>query len=106
MGGDGMKCPHCRVVASAGDFVVIDSRDDNNREFPTARTRRRGCPKCFRRFTTFEVPLAELSQWKAGWTKGQREVEAKLEEANKKIAAFKEVFALLGEGVTTSGGAK
>ncbi len=43
-----MKCPYCTFV----DSKVIDSRPIND---GTSIRRRRECPKCQRRFTTFEV---------------------------------------------------
>lgn len=43
-----MKCPYCTFV----DSKVIDSRPIND---GTSIRRRRECPECQRRFTTFEV---------------------------------------------------
>ncbi len=43
-----MKCPYC----SYHDCKVIDSRPVND---GTSIRRRRECPKCLRRFTTFEI---------------------------------------------------
>jgi transcriptional repressor NrdR len=42
-----MRCPYCK----AEDTRVVDSRDVNNGE---AIRRRRQCPACERRFTTYE----------------------------------------------------
>lgn len=43
-----MKCPYCAFA----DSKVIDSRPIND---GTSIRRRRECPECMRRFTTFEV---------------------------------------------------
>lgn len=43
-----MKCPYCGFA----DSKVIDSRPINDN---TSIRRRRECPQCLRRFTTFEV---------------------------------------------------
>lgn len=54
-----MKCPYC----TSGDTEVIETRDS---EDLTVTRRRRSCPKCEKRFTTYErvetVPLTVIKK--------------------------------------------
>jgi transcriptional repressor NrdR len=54
-----MKCPYCTSV----DTDVIETRDS---EDLTVTRRRRGCPKCEKRFTTYErietIPLTVIKK--------------------------------------------
>jgi transcriptional repressor NrdR len=54
-----MKCPYC----TSSDTDVIETRDS---EDLTVTRRRRGCPKCEKRFTTYErietIPLTVIKK--------------------------------------------